>query len=151
MADKQTSNSNSAESGTEKKLDSALSGPKPWSKAARWVVSLMVIFHLAAVISSPLSTPPSSGLSESITRNFRPYLLTLYLTHGYRFFAPEPGPSHIVRYEVIKSDGEIINGQFPDRDEFWPRQLYHRWFMFCLLYTSPSPRDRTRSRMPSSA
>ena len=27
------------------------------------------------------------------------------------------------------------------------------WKMFytCLLYTSPSPRDRTRSRMPSSA
>ena len=23
--------------------------------------------------------------------------------------------------------------------------------VFCLLYTSPSPRDRTRSRMPSSA
>ena len=27
-----------------------------------------------------------------------------------------------------------------------------RWFRKnCLLYTSPSPRDRTRSRMPSSA
>jgi len=26
-----------------------------------------------------------------------------------------------------------------------------RWHMICLLYTSPSPRDRTRSRMPSSA
>ena len=25
------------------------------------------------------------------------------------------------------------------------------WNYFCLLYTSPSPRDRTRSRMPSSA
>ena len=24
-------------------------------------------------------------------------------------------------------------------------------FQLCLLYTSPSPRDRTRSRMPSSA
>ena len=24
-------------------------------------------------------------------------------------------------------------------------------FVNCLLYTSPSPRDRTRSRMPSSA
>ena len=24
-------------------------------------------------------------------------------------------------------------------------------FVTCLLYTSPSPRDRTRSRMPSSA
>ena len=26
-----------------------------------------------------------------------------------------------------------------------------RWSIDCLLYTSPSPRDRTRSRMPSSA
>ena len=25
------------------------------------------------------------------------------------------------------------------------------WSSSCLLYTSPSPRDRTRSRMPSSA
>ena len=25
------------------------------------------------------------------------------------------------------------------------------WYISCLLYTSPSPRDRTRSRMPSSA
>ena len=25
------------------------------------------------------------------------------------------------------------------------------WQLSCLLYTSPSPRDRTRSRMPSSA
>ena len=27
----------------------------------------------------------------------------------------------------------------------------HGGSIFCLLYTSPSPRDRTRSRMPSSA
>ena len=37
-----------------------------------------------------------------------------------------------------------------------PRQLAMlaavcRWRETCLLYTSPSPRDRTRSRMPSSA
>ena len=29
--------------------------------------------------------------------------------------------------------------------------LMKRTFKPCLLYTSPSPRDRTRSRMPSSA
>ena len=29
--------------------------------------------------------------------------------------------------------------------------LVRRDVMSCLLYTSPSPRDRTRSRMPSSA
>ena len=28
---------------------------------------------------------------------------------------------------------------------------YCAWYNDCLLYTSPSPRDRTRSRMPSSA
>ena len=36
----------------------------------------------------------------------------------------------------------------------WPTipQLYiNKEFVGCLLYTSPSPRDRTRSRMPSSA
>ena len=28
---------------------------------------------------------------------------------------------------------------------------YDKEYKSCLLYTSPSPRDRTRSRMPSSA
>ena len=38
-----------------------------------------------------------------------------------------------------------------------PFKLFQTWFEelcksnTCLLYTSPSPRDRTRSRMPSSA
>ena len=35
----------------------------------------------------------------------------------------------------------------PERDRPGPRADLAR----CLLYTSPSPRDRTRSRMPSSA
>ena len=30
-------------------------------------------------------------------------------------------------------------------------ELEEAWRWLCLLYTSPSPRDRTRSRMPSSA
>ena len=36
----------------------------------------------------------------------------------------------------------------------WSRMAFDSnkgWFYHCLLYTSPSPRDRTRSRMPSSA
>ena len=44
-------------------------------------------------------------------------------------------------------------------DEVWVRSPGHsailipqsEWVKICLLYTSPSPRDRTRSRMPSSA
>ena len=37
----------------------------------------------------------------------------------------------------------------------WARSIANAspnmWSLICLLYTSPSPRDRTRSRMPSSA
>ena len=31
------------------------------------------------------------------------------------------------------------------------KEAFEKLIYFCLLYTSPSPRDRTRSRMPSSA
>ena len=34
-------------------------------------------------------------------------------------------------------------------DEFWGKVCF--WCWLCLLYTSPSPRDRQKSRMPSSA
>ena len=35
--------------------------------------------------------------------------------------------------------------------ELWSQISEMGWTGTCLLYTSPSPRDRTRSRMPSSA
>lgn len=101
-----------------------------WSVNTRRIASLLIVLHLFAVIVSPLAIPPpSSELFQDVNDVCRPYLQATYLTHGYRFFAPNPGPSHIVRYEVIKADGTQVNGKFPDREDFWPRQLYHRWFM----------------------
>ena len=41
------------------------------------------------------------------------------------------------------------NLSFGDNDDF--RIVHDGHHNYCLLYTSPSPRDRTRSRMPSSA
>ena len=55
-------------------------------------------------------------------------------------FDLRPGGSY--RVEVIP--GHTARGEFVEIDP--PRRL-----IYCLLYTSPSPRDRTRSRMPSSA
>ena len=44
----------------------------------------------------------------------------------------------------------IVSRALPDvRDGLKP--VHRRILYTCLLYTSPSPRDRTRSRMPSSA
>ena len=44
---------------------------------------------------------------------------------------------------VIKADGRIRKEELNYVKEFFTRT--------CLLYTSPSPRDRSLSRMPSSA
>ena len=38
-----------------------------------------------------------------------------------------------------------------NRSRFIVKRIFAEEFRVCLLYTSPSPRDRTRSRMPSSA
>ena len=49
--------------------------------------------------------------------------------------------------------GEIKN-EVKDLDRFLvdvQEELMDALLYICLLYTSPSPRDRTRSRMPSSA
>ena len=42
---------------------------------------------------------------------------------------------------LYRRDDIFMAGSFEGQD----------WISSCLLYTSPSPRDRTRSRMPSSA
>ena len=63
---------------------------------------------------------------------------------------PNNGPSidevkkYTIKYSndiiVIKCGGSVL----------LEKNLFTQ-FIDCLLYTSPSPRDRTRSRMPSSA
>ena len=47
----------------------------------------------------------------------------------------------------IRIDGEPINPEVQDMSVIRREKIG----FVCLLYTSPSPRDRTRSRMPSSA
>ena len=46
--------------------------------------------------------------------------------------------------EIVAPECLVISEEFGDWEEGNRR-------IDCLLYTSPSPRDRTRSRMPSSA
>ena len=46
-------------------------------------------------------------------------------------------------YVQLKRKGRLYGGLCPFHSEKSPS--------FCLLYTSPSPRDTERSRMPSSA
>ena len=59
-----------------------------------------------------------------------------------------------VAVKAIETGASIINdvsGGSIDKKMFSIVAKLHVPYIFCLLYTSPSPRDRTRSRMPSSA
>ena len=61
--------------------------------------------------------------------------------------------------DVYKRQGEFISAddgaevlRLANEDDFVFAEVNKLGkFVSCLLYTSPSPRDRTRSRMPSSA
>eukprot|EP00656_Telonema_subtile_P029803 TRINITY_DN3287_c0_g1_i6.p1 TRINITY_DN3287_c0_g1~~TRINITY_DN3287_c0_g1_i6.p1 ORF type:complete len:773 (-),score=307.56 TRINITY_DN3287_c0_g1_i6:44-2362(-) len=59
------------------------------------------------------------------------------LTRDHRAHVPEEAARIQAAGGRIGSDGRVLGVLIPSRT--------------CLLYTSPSPRDRTRSRMPSSA
>ena len=62
---------------------------------------------------------------------------------------PLPAPTVVLTY---MSEADLP----PDIDlktalAMWVKEMTLPDVEICLLYTSPSPRDRTRSRMPSSA
>ena len=71
-----------------------------------------------------------------------------------------PGEGNLIRNNIIlgKLEGNNPAGSVKDRPALsmfrhaeQRGQISPGDTLICLLYTSPSPRDRTRSRMPSSA
>src|SRR5690349_18560099 len=94
-----------------------------WSLRVRFIVSAALVWHLVGLLAGPISSPPSI-LGDRLQSVYLPYLQAAYLNHGYKFFGPDPGPSHLVRYVVEMADGERLEGTFPDRKAHWPRLLY---------------------------
>ena len=62
---------------------------------------------------------------------------------------------HHVPYPVSKAakalHADLLIADLHSDSLLWRRNPEKRWDRGCLLYTSPSPRDATLSRMPSSA
>ena len=60
-----------------------------------------------------------------------------------------------VAFQIFYDAMAIVEERNQDEEktpvEIWKDALSNVMPHVCLLYTSPSPRDRTRSRMPSSA
>jgi len=108
------------------------------SPRVRALLSLVVCLHIAAVFVAPFTfnSSPAPGMAAespvgAVLMNwFEPYIDALYLRHGYAFFAPDPGPSHLFRAKLEFDDGrEPEELMFPDLRRHRPRLLYHRHFM----------------------
>lgn len=111
----------------------ANSQPIGWSPRAKLIASLLVMFHILAVFWAPFRFATDGGspfANHPDIWAFEWYYQPLYLDHGYAFFAPNPGPTHVVDFRVFNESGDVIKeGRFPDRTEHLPRLRYHRYFM----------------------
>jgi hypothetical protein len=99
----------------------------------RILVSLWLAYHVMAMFISPWAIPPTSRLAVLMQQYVAHYQTLLYLNHGYRFFAPDPGPASVVEFLIVRPDGQVTRGLFPDRQAInrdYPRLNYHRWFMW---------------------
>ena len=139
-----------ATTATTATISTGLSEVAPPNVWQRRLISLALLVFLAIVIIGPLSNPiPSRHLTAPLGAWVSPIHRALFLGHGYRFFAPNPGPSHLVQYKITRADGTQQENVFPDRDSIKPRLLYHRWFMLSeTVYSehaqTPSPREFER-------
>lgn len=120
--------------------------PPRWSPQAKAVASVLVALHVTAVFLAPMwfASGASSPAVAPLIGIMRPYIDALFLNHGYAFFAPDPGPSHLVEYRLEFDDGRPAEqGRFPDLNEQWPRLMYHRHFMLSeSLYTYYAPAEQ---------
>ena len=100
-----------------------------WPRKIGFVlVNCWLAFHVFAVFIAPAGMPPSSPLLVDVSRIARPYNQLLFLNHGYHYFAPDPGPSTLISWQIDRPGDLPITGRFPDRS-INPRLLYHRYFM----------------------
>ena len=82
---------------------------------------------------------------KRIRRLFPALLVTVLITLIASYFVMAPHDYRASGESALYSLVSLAN------IKFWMSSGYLTQGSICLLYTSPSPRDRTRSRMPSSA
>ncbi len=115
----------------------------------RRVLSVFIAVHLLAVLAEPLAFFSRSDFQTApefnqLRRLVAPYAEWMYLDHGYFFFAPNPGPNHLVGSKPITTNLQGLDQSqlkmpevlFPDRRKQWPRLRYHRYFMLSEFYNN---------------
>jgi hypothetical protein len=98
-----------------------------WPPWVRVVVTLVLIFHIVAVVAASAgSVPPTSSLQQRVARAFVWYYDLIDQGYAYHFYAPEPPATPVVLATVHFADGrpdEVL--RLPQRG-VRPRLRYQR-------------------------
>ena len=104
--------------------------------------------------------PPGSSLSQSVETakmiqnkllSDFPEIEDVVANIGSAEIPTDPMPVEIADYVLVMKPKKEWTSASNRQDMFEELEASLKSIPGCLLYTSPSPRDRTRSRMPSSA
>ncbi len=98
---------------------------RPWPPWARVAVTMTLLVHATAVWTGAWSGDPSSTLEHEAADLFHPYFGMVDQGYTYRYFAPEPPPTPIVKAVVNYPGGRTETVRLPNRTTR-PRMLYQR-------------------------
>jgi hypothetical protein len=79
----------------------------------QWLLSVFVVYHLWAVLLTPMLLPP---FGERLGAWVRPYAATFEFTNLWEFFAPNPAVPMLLSWEAIDAQGNAV------AHDVWPRQ-----------------------------
>ena len=108
--------------------------------------------------NEPSSSEAALLTAYTMVASQHPEILS-YLKNAVQFIDPTINPDgrdrHTQWANSYQGNPLVADPQDAEHNEYWPGgRTNHYWFDLnrdCLLYTSPSPRDKRQSRMPSSA
>ena len=124
-------------------------------------LAFSMLFAGACDVGLPAGrTPHREGnrLDMGDQLKLKPQRRDLFGARATGLMEPQPGTvaAGDTPYPYAQNEADRAGAELKNPLEPTPAVLAHGKFVYenvctCLLYTSPSPRDRTRSRMPSSA
>jgi hypothetical protein len=113
---------------------------RTWPAWAQVLMSMALVYHMAAILAAALAVHPSSEIERRAAQAFRYYYEVINQGYGYRYYArldrtvdphhPRPWGTPVVTAAMeferagTETTSEVV--RLPDRRRPWPRLRYQR-------------------------